>query len=171
MTFLSPPVVTARLSILILFFIFIGAASSPAEDIPDSLDVIRANLPDSVSLDGKVVYVDFWASWCMPCRLSFPWMQKLYTKYHNKGLEIVAVGVDKEHRSALKFLDDTKPTFPIIFDSTGSLAKRYELEAMPSSFVYGRDGRLRARNRGFRQEEADSLDKAILELLNERGSR
>ncbi len=142
------------------------ATTIQAKNTADSISAIQTILPDSTSLDGKVVYVDFWASWCVPCRHSFPWMQGLYEKYHQKGFEIVAVGVDKDHKAALKFLEDIKPAFSVVFDSTGEIAKRYGLEAMPTSFVYGRDGRLVIQNRGFHQEEADSLDAIIGQLLN-----
>ncbi len=158
---------SALLSIFILFILLGAAISTRAAGVPDSVNDLQTILPDTVSLRGKVVYVDFWASWCAPCQQSFPWMQKLYEKYHHQGLEIVAISVDKDHRSALEFLKDTKVTFPIVFDSTGDLAKQYKLETMPTSFIYDRNGRLVSRNRGFKQEETDSLDYTIFHLVNE----
>jgi cytochrome c biogenesis protein CcmG/thiol:disulfide interchange protein DsbE len=156
-----------RCSALVLFFLATVTVTSQAAGAPDSTTAIQARLPDSLSIEGKVVYVDFWASWCGPCRQSFPWMQALFSRYQKQGLEVVAVGVDKDHRKALDFLKDTKATFPVIFDSTGSLAKKYGLEAMPTSFVYGRNGRLVAVHQGFDADMTDSLEHVILQLLNE----
>lgn len=150
---------------VILSILLITATASRAADPPDSLQAIRAQLPKSVSLDNKVVYVDFWASWCVPCRQSLPWMESLYKKYASRGLEIVAVNVDKDHKAALKFLDECRSTFPIVYDSTGSLAKLYNLQTMPSSFIYDRDGHLVESHRGFKLEEQDSLERTIQQQL------
>ncbi|MFH2035959.1 MAG: TlpA disulfide reductase family protein [Candidatus Zixiibacteriota bacterium] len=138
--------------------------------MPDSIDIIKTMVPDSVLLEGKVVYVDFWASWCVPCRQSFPWMREMYNRYHRDGFEIVAVNVDKEHSAALKFLKENQTTFPIVFDSTGELAKKYGLDAMPTSFLYNRDGKLVSQNRGFQKDEAAEMQERIQELLIKGGS-
>ncbi len=156
------------ISVLIIFLLTLPVAQ--AGESTDSVNAIREALPDSVSLDGKVVYVDFWASWCVPCRQSFPWMQKIYDKYHRDGLEIVAVNVDKDHAAAMKFLQEHEAAFSILFDSTGSLAKLYELEAMPSSFIYDRDGHLVQRNQGFRQEETEGVERTVQTLLKQGAS-
>jgi thiol-disulfide isomerase/thioredoxin len=141
-----------------------------AAESTDSVGSIRAALPDSISLDNKVVYVDFWASWCVPCRQSFPWMQTIYEKYHRDGLEIVAVNVDKDHAAAMKFLDEHSVAFPILYDSTGSLAKLYELKAMPTSLIYDRDGHLVQRHQGFRMEETESVERTLQTLLKQEAS-
>jgi thiol-disulfide isomerase/thioredoxin len=135
----------------------------------DSVNIVQKALPDSLSLKGKVVYVDFWASWCAPCRQSFPWLQGLYERYHIKGLEIVAVNVDKDHNAALKFLQDHPVGFTVVYDSTGALAEQFKLEAMPSSFVYDRDGHLVAHHLGFVKENSDSLGEEIQKLVDKGG--
>ncbi|MEZ5358880.1 MAG: TlpA disulfide reductase family protein [Candidatus Zixiibacteriota bacterium] len=169
---IKPPIARiTKIGILALLLFSLSSSGLSAAPPPDSIDAVQALLPDSVSLAGKVVYVDFWASWCVPCRHSFPWMQKIYEKYHDKGLEIIAVNVDKEFKAAGKFLQDTKPTFQIVYDSTGTLAEQYSLEVMPTSFIYDRTGKLVSSERGFRDYKADSLDTAILELLNARSSK
>ncbi len=160
--------VRSLIVILVIFVITIPAVY--AGESTDSINSIKEALPDSIALDGKVVYVDFWASWCVPCRQSFPWMHTIYDKYHRDGLEIVAVNVDKDHASAMKFLEEHKAVFPILFDSTGSLAKLYELEAMPTSFIYDRDGHLVQRNRGFRQEETEGVERTLQTLLKQEAS-
>ena len=154
-----------RSLILILVIFVISLPAAYAGETTDSVNSIKEALPDSIELDGKVVYVDFWASWCVPCRQSFPWMQTIYDKYHREGLEIIAVNVDKDHSAAMKFLEEHKAGFPILFDSTGSLAKLYELEAMPTSFIYDRNGHLVQRNQGFRQEETEGVERTVQALL------
>lgn len=143
------------------------AADSRAEDPPDSIAAVQELLPDSTLVVGKVVYVDFWASWCVPCRQSFPWMQALYEKYRDRGLEIVAVNVDRDPRAAAGFLQNHPATFSIVYDSTGSVARLYGLETIPASFVYARDGRLVGRHAGFQTSDADRIEKEILSLLNQ----
>lgn len=167
MKFYTLPVGAARLAGLVMLMLIATSVLARADDPPDSTDVIQAFLPDSLSLNDKVVYVDFWASWCVPCRHSLPLIQTWYDKYHERGLEVVAVNVDKDHAAALKFLENNQVSYPIVFDSTGALAKLYGLEVMPTSFVYGRDGRLESEKYGFRLEEADSLTAAIVRLLSE----
>jgi len=141
-----------------------SGAAEPRADLV-ALDSLRA---DSIPLEGRVVYVDFWASWCPPCRQSFPWMVELQDKYAPRGLCVVAVSVDKSHKDALSFFREANPQFEVVFDSTGSLAERYGLEAMPTSFVYGRDGRLRYTHQGFSSGDEPVLDSVIRTLLEEK---
>jgi len=146
-------------------------SNSFAADPPDNHKAVSSMMTDSTKLDGKVVYVDFWASWCVPCRQSFPWMQQLYKKYKDKGLEIVAVNVDKESDAAAKFLDGRQFDFSIIYDKEGKLPKMYGLEAMPSSFLYDRSGKLIGQHRGFTIDEADSLETMIRNCLQQEASK
>lgn len=154
---------------LIVLLILGSQVPADAETAIDSIDMIQSVLPDSVSLEGKVVYVDFWASWCVPCRLSFPWMSDLYDQYHREDFEIIAVNVDKDHRAALDFLKANPAGFHIIYDSSGVLAKQYELDAMPLSFLYDRDGKLVSRHRGFQQDEAVDMKEKIVTLIRDGG--
>ena len=162
-----PKLRPVRSLIIILVIFIITLPATYAGESTDSVNSIKEALPDSIALDGKVVYVDFWASWCVPCRQSFPWMQTIYDKYHSEGLEIIAVNVDKDHAAAMKFLGEHKAGFPILFDSTGSLAKLHELEAMPTSLIYDRDGHLVQRNQGFRQAEAEGVERTLQTLLKQ----
>ncbi len=148
-----------------LLLIVLATTGSAFAAPPETLKELSEAVPDSVSLEGQVVYVDFWASWCVPCRSSFPWMKTLYDKYEKQGLEIIAVCVDKDHEAAARFLAENPAPFPVVFDSTGHLAELYELEAMPTSFLYNRSGELVSQHRGFRKEESDDLATGILELL------
>jgi cytochrome c biogenesis protein CcmG/thiol:disulfide interchange protein DsbE len=149
----------------LLFAPILKAAS---DDVPPSnLAALDSARTDTSALDHKVVYVDFWASWCPPCRQSFPWMALQNGRYARHGLHIVAVDVDRKRKDAVKFLDEINPPFEIIFDSVGALAKRYGLEAMPTTFIYGRDGTLRYSHLGFVPDDTLVLDSVVQSLLKE----
>ncbi len=115
---------------------------------------------------GRVVYVDFWASWCRPCRRSFPWMQRMHYAYHERGLVILAVNLDRERAAADRFLESAAPTFPIVFDADAVLARAHELKALPSSFIYGPDGTLHASHTGFREGDTSGMERTIVSLLD-----
>lgn len=116
---------------------------------------------------GKVVIVDFWASWCGPCRRSFPWMNAMIEKYADDGLVIVAVNLDKDRAAADTFLAEIPARFEIEFDPEASIAQEYGVEAMPSSFVFGRDGELVARHLGFKIKKQDEYEAVLVELLGD----
>ena len=116
-------------------------------------------------LKGKVVYLDFWASWCVPCRASFPWMAEIKHRYGAKGLEIVAVNLDKDRALADAFLEDMEINFVIAFDESGKSAESYELRGMPGSYLIGRDGSIQASHLGFRDKDKSKLESVIKVLL------
>lgn len=125
-------------------------------------------LQGAVSLSqyrGKVLYLDFWASWCGPCRESFPWMDRMVSRYGADGLVVVAINLDKERALADRFLAELAPRFTVAFDPKGEIAERYDVQAMPSSFLIDRDGRIRNRHRGFRLDGASLSESEIRMLL------
>lgn len=121
-----------------------------------------AELPEAFGpVDAKVVWVDFWASWCAPCRRSFPWMNSMYRKYATEGLQIIAVNVDKDRKLADAFLAETPAEFRLHFDPSGSLAAAFGVQAMPSSFVLDRNGNVLAAHFGFKLADAEEYEQAI----------
>jgi thiol-disulfide isomerase/thioredoxin len=98
---------------------------------------------------GKVVYLDFWASWCVPCRKSFPWLNKMREKYTPEQLVIVAVNLDKEQTLAMAFLEKYPASFDITFDPKGVTAKKYEIPGMPSSILFDHNGKVIDAHSGF----------------------
>ena len=116
---------------------------------------------------GKVVVVDFWASWCVPCRRSFPWLNAMHDKYAGQGLVIVGVNLDMEQHDAAKFLEEYPAEFAIVYDENKELARQYGVVAMPSSFVIGRDGRITAKHMGFKVKQQDDYEALIVEALRE----
>jgi cytochrome c biogenesis protein CcmG, thiol:disulfide interchange protein DsbE len=126
-------------------------------------------LKDSVSLTalkGKVVYVDFWASWCGPCKQSFPFMSALQTKYRAQGLEVVAINLDAKRSDADAFLVEVPAGFTVAFDAKGESAKRFGVKGMPSSYVIGRDGRLLLSHQGFKDDDRKELEARIAQALS-----
>jgi len=128
--------------------------------------VARAD-PPVLDLDqyrGKVVYLDFWASWCQPCRQSFPWMNTLQRKYGD-GLVVIAVNVDADRKDADRFLQAVLADFRVVYDPDGDLAQRYHLNGMPSSFVIGPDGRVAFRHEGFSGNSPRAYEAEIQRLV------
>lgn len=114
---------------------------------------------------GKVVYLDFWASWCRPCLKSFSWMRKMQSRHSGKGLVILAVNLDKNKEDAWSFLRENKSNFKILHDPKGRVAEKYNVQVMPSSYLIDRKGRIRKIHHGFRESSSDKKERDILSLL------
>lgn len=152
----------------LLSLIWLLPSDSAAADAPPDRQAIDSLLDSSIELSNKVVYVDFWATWCPPCRRSFPWMKDLLSKYEKQGFQVVTVSLDKHPDKARKFVKEMGGVLPVVFDSSGALAARYGLEVMPTSYLYGRDGTLRLTHEGFVPEETSEIDSLINALLKEK---
>lgn len=118
-------------------------------------------------LEGKVVYLDFWASWCEPCRESFPWMAAMKEKYGSQGFEVVAINLDKERELADQFLQAMNVNFIVAFDAEGESAAKYSLRGMPGSYLIDRGGNIHASHLGFRDDDKAQLEMAIQKLLQQ----
>lgn len=147
------------ISILILMLSFLIWSAAPAWAETSQLDFEPHK--------GKVVYVDFWASWCIPCLQSFPWMQAMHEKYSKQGLVIIAINLDHNRAKADTFLKKLKPTFTQMFDPEGKLADEYRVVSMPYSFLVDRSGTPRFEHAGFFKAQINSYEKEIVDLLNE----
>jgi cytochrome c biogenesis protein CcmG, thiol:disulfide interchange protein DsbE len=123
------------------------------------------DLPD---MRGRVVYLDFWASWCGPCKQSFPWMESLKSAYGDLGLKIITVNLDADRADADKFLKQFHPTFDVRFDPKGELAELYKVHGMPSSVLIDRHGVTRFTHVGFRPIDAATYEAQLRELLAEK---
>jgi thiol-disulfide isomerase/thioredoxin len=122
---------------------------------------------DLAAHKGQVVYVDFWASWCGPCRQSFPWMKAMHEKYGKDGLVIIAVNVDQEKKLADAFLAEFNPAFTVLFDSKGELAGQFKVQTMPSSYLLDRQGKPRFKHLGFHDAKREQYEKEFQQLLAE----
>jgi len=152
--------------LVICHFLFVATAyaeeSAPDFNLPTFPDGANISLQD---FKGRVVYLDFWATWCPPCLKSFPWMDEMHSRYKDEGLTIIAVSVDKKRELIEQFIHKTEPTFTIAHDPTGKIAKAYKLRGMPSSYLIDRNGQLVKTHMGFRNKDKAKLEAAIQALL------
>ena len=124
-----------------------------------------------ISLDdvqGKVLLINFWATWCPPCRLEMPAMQAIYTRYKDQGFEILAVNLQEQDAQMSAFVDEMGLTFPILVDRDGSLSSVYRVTSLPTTFVVDREGVIRDRIVGGPLAEA-LLESKIKPLLETQG--
>jgi len=136
---------------------------APIFDLPS----IYADHPaiSTASLEGKTVYVDFWASWCAPCLSSLPLYNDMYHKYKDQGLEIVAINVDNPIEDGLDFLLDTPLDFLIPADPDGEAAELFEVIGMPTSYLIEPDGTVKLVHMGFRSGDIEMIEEAIQNSL------
>jgi peroxiredoxin len=118
-------------------------------------------------LRGQVVMVNFWASWCGPCRQEMPLLQQLYDRYQSLGFSLLGVNVDEDKTAADKMLSDIPVSFPILYDSRSQVSKEYQVKAMPSTFIVDRDGRIRYLHKGYKPGYENDYQEQIRELLRE----
>jgi len=137
----------------------LSAATTQAETWLNSLDLNQYK--------NKVVYLDFWASWCGPCRKSFPWLNSVEKKYAADGLVVIGVNVDNDLENAKTFLKEVPAEFKVFSDPDGQLADQYKLIGMPSSFVIDGNGEVRHRHVGFKKASVAAYEDSIVELLQE----
>ncbi|HVF33943.1 MAG TPA: TlpA disulfide reductase family protein [Candidatus Saccharimonadia bacterium] len=119
------------------------------------------------SLAGRVVLVDFWASWCTPCRHSLPAYDALYESLAPRGFDVVAINLDESAEDARGFLAETPLSIVVVRDAAGDSARAWGVRGMPSSYLVGCDGTIRSRQAGFRKQELPALRAKIESLLKE----
>lgn len=128
-------------------------------------DVSADDSLDLTQYQGKVVVLEFWASWCAPCRQSFPWWNTMHAKYADEGLIIIGVNLDNEPDSALAFLEEYPANFKIYYDTDKELARTFGVQAMPTSYIIGRDGEIHAKHFGFKVKNQDAYEAAVVDAL------
>jgi cytochrome c biogenesis protein CcmG, thiol:disulfide interchange protein DsbE len=138
-----------------------AGSPAPAVDLPGTAGS-RVQL---AALAGRVVYLDFWASWCGPCRQSFPWMNEMQSKHGPAGLQVLGINVDKRQADADSFLAANPANFLIGFDPQGDTPRRYAIKGMPTSLLIAPDGKVLSSHSGFRDEERPELEARIVAAL------
>ncbi len=162
------PVATALVAIAIA----LTPLAAHAAAVGDLAPAVSLNGPQgAVSLaagaaQGEWTYLDFWASWCGPCKQSFPWMNEMLAKYGGKGLRIVAISVDARTADADKFLASNPAAFTIAYDTAGDTPRRYGVKAMPTSLLIDPAGRIVLVHAGFRADDRAVLEDAIKTALS-----
>lgn len=132
---------------------------------PSELKVLGGTFPETA---GKVVLVDFWASWCAPCKASFPTLAKLNRELGPRGFVVVAVGIDEKPAAAESFVKKLSADFPTLHDQAQRLVRRVEVPTMPTSFLLSRDGKVRFIHRGFHGDRTEAeMRRQIAGLLAE----
>lgn len=152
----------------ISFFIVMLFSSQVFADYPKAPAFELATQHGQIKLselNGKLVYVDFWASWCRPCKNSFPWMIAMKHKFKDMPFEIIAINLDKNKALADEFLTSQQINFPVAFDPNANIAEQYGVEGMPSSFLVDPDGHLRIQYTGFWNKSSNEKEQNIHDLL------
>ena len=135
--------------------------SSPVWAVEAGKPLPDLGLAEVQKTKGQYIYIDYWASWCGPCRQSFPWMNALQAKLGPKGLKVVAVNVDAKRADADRFLSHTPAQFTIAYDPQGESAKKLAIKTMPTSMLVSPEGRVLFVHSGFRAEETLQLEARI----------
>jgi len=149
---------------------FIACASveaiAPAAAAPDfTLRTMNGPNLRLAEQRGRVVMVNFWATWCGPCRQEMPQLDRLYQKYKSSGFVLLGVNVDEDARKATDVAAKLGVTFPVLLDTDKAVSKLYDLSTMPSTVIIDRDGKVRYLHRGYLAGYEDNYDKQIRELL------
>jgi cytochrome c biogenesis protein CcmG/thiol:disulfide interchange protein DsbE len=159
---------------LMIFIMGLPASAYAVKDGDDALEFtlpVISGGPDAakeISLSdykGRVVYLDFWATWCPPCRQTFPWMDEMHAAYEKDGLSIIAVSIDHKRDIIEHFVKQREPRFLVVQDNKGFTYRNYKIPGMPTSYLIDRDGRIVLRHVGFRARDRKDLEKAIRDLL------
>lgn len=116
---------------------------------------------------GEVILLNFWASWCGPCRQEMPQLDALQQRYSKLGFSVVGVNVDKDSALANKLLKDIPVSFPVLFDDTGAVSANYNVSSMPTTVLIDRDGNMRYLHRGYKPGYENDYEKQIKELIRE----
>ena len=119
-------------------------------------------------LKGQVVMINFWASWCGPCRQEFPALDQIYAKYKPMGFTLVAINVESEQADAEKFLSATPASFPILFDPDNMVSGKYGVSAMPTTVLVDRQGRVRWQHRAYKPGDEAKYIEQIRAALREK---
>ncbi|WP_231871944.1 MULTISPECIES: TlpA disulfide reductase family protein [unclassified Oleiphilus] len=131
---------------------------------------LKSNDGSNVRLEdlrGEVVMLNFWASWCGPCRQEMPLMDDIYEKYQKFGFTILAVNVDEDSADADRFLDAVPVTFPILYDNESRISELYGVDAMPTTIMIDREGNARFLHRGYKPGYEDDYLKQVKKLIRE----
>jgi thiol-disulfide isomerase/thioredoxin len=138
-----------------VYAVEIGEAA-PEFELPGRTGSVKLS-----DLRGRTVYLDFWASWCVPCKLSFPWLNQMQSRYADKGLRIIGVNVDQTLADAHSFLNEHPADFDVVFDQAGNTPRKYAIERMPTSLLIGPDGKVVMVHKGFRENHGKDLERQI----------
>ena len=116
---------------------------------------------------GQVVMLNFWASWCGPCRQEMPLMDEIYEQYKDLGFTVLAVNVDENREEAHRFLDSVPVSYPILYDPESRVSEQYNVQAMPTTVMIDRNGNARFLHYGYKPGYEDDYEQQIRQLVRE----
>lgn len=158
---------TLLLSVICTFSISFSFATNVGDAVPsftaNSLD--GSKTVDINQLEGKVVFVDFWASWCTPCLKSLPEFEKLQTSFANQDVVVLAINLDEDPKSAEKFINKLNVTYDILADNTGQIPEAFGVSTMPSSYIIDKAGVIQYVHKGYKAGDVDKIKSKIEQLL------
>ena len=160
-----------RLSMLLLAYFCLSPVSAesvrPGQVAPDfKLPLLRENTPVALAdFQGKLVYLDFWASWCPPCRISMPELESLHKEFPADRFTILAVNLDEDRNKALKFLERVPVGYPILIDTDGEVPARYQLPGMPTGYLLNASGVVLHVHKGYRPGDKELIRQLVIENL------
>ncbi len=151
--------ITKRIKTVLLIAVILSCANAVAKT---SLAEFEHKM---LQHSGKVVYLDFWASWCVPCRQSFPWLNAMQAAHQQQGFVVLSINLDTKISHAKAFLEKHPANFDIIYDNQGLLSKKFALKGMPSSYLFNRQGKIIANHLGFNQQKKQNYQQEIIDAL------
>lgn len=131
---------------------------------------LKSNTGKNIKLSelrGQVILLNFWASWCGPCRQEMPLLEKLQRRYSALGFTVLGVNVEEDPRKAKTLLKDISVSFPILFDTRNKVSKQYKVSAMPSTVMIDRDGNMRYLHKGYKPGDEAQYKKWVKQLIRE----
>ncbi len=156
-----------RLAGALLLAVCMTAAAAP-DSAPDftlkSASGVNLKLSE---FRGEVVLINFWASWCGPCRQEMPLLSELHEQYRDLGFTVLGVNVEEDSRQARKLLEDAPVSFPVVFDSDSTVSREYDVAAMPSTMLVDRNGTLRYLHKGYKPGLEAVYQQQVRDLLRE----
>lgn len=166
--FANLKLVTLPLFACLLFSTGQAIAAAPQGPAPDfALKTVSGENARLSEHRGEVVMINFWASWCAPCRQEMPLLEELYTQYQPLGFTILGVNVEQDSSKALAMLEDIPVSFPVLLDSQSSVSKLYKVVAMPTSILVDRDGNMRYLHHGYKPGYEEQYQQQVRELIKE----
>ncbi len=157
--------------LLLLLSLLVSTGWAKADDTPAP----AFSLPDiysgqSKALEeyrGKVVYLDFWASWCGPCRQSLPMLNELRNELGDDHFEVIAINLDQNPEDGKRFLQKYPVNYPVLTDTTGNTPQKYQLTGMPTSYLIDQNGNVKGVHQGFRSSDIEKLREAVKTLIKQ----
>lgn len=153
------------LGFICLAFCALATQAAPAPDF-----TLKNGAGENIRLAeqrGKVVMLNFWASWCGPCRKEMPLLDEMYQRYNKVGFELYGINVEKDTGAAKKLLKDLKVTLPVLYDPEGKVSKLYKVDAMPTTVMIDKNGEIRYINRGYKAGDEEKYRDQIQTLIRE----